>query len=107
MKRIKDWNLTGMLQLVALLSISGAALLAFGFRYESPAEALNSHIVNFEIHVENFEDFLDLESDRQSDHDQRTVMVEAQTRLACLRTGQDTLIMLGMVQVCDSLGVRR
>ncbi len=89
-----------LLEAFAFLGILGTAMATMSFSLNTPAEALEEHIVEFDEHKADDVRF-------RASQANTTVMVEAQTRLMCLRTGVDTLAMLGVVSTCDSLGVPR
>lgn len=96
-----------VLELSMLIALLGTLVLALGFNWTTPAGALEAHVEEFDSHVEVFEQFLALDTLKQVSRDVRTLMVEAQTRLMCLKTDLDDLALLGILTVCDSLGVRR
>lgn len=96
-------SLRGMLEVAAVIALLGGILTAFNFTLMTPAGALEEHIEVFMLHDSIFHAHLRQDSVSRN---QSTRMIEVQTRLMCIRTGQDTLVMLGVAQACDSLGVR-
>lgn len=103
-----------VLVVLAILGAVGGGLLAFGFRMETPAEVqeqhveeFHEHLNDFQTHVENFDTFIIRDIMKDASREQRTLMVEAQTKLTCLTTGADTLVMLGLQDVCTDLGIDR
>lgn len=114
----KNGWITKILSVSALLAVLGGAWVAIGGRIETPAdvdaahlEAFDSHVdAEFPSHVEDFEThvavidtFLMRDIERDATRTARTQLMEVQTRLTCMRTGRDTLALLGITQVCDSL----
>lgn len=96
-----------VLEMGMLMALLGTLVMALGFNWTTPAQALDEHVVHFDEHVTVFEKFLANDTLKQVSRDVRTLMVEAQTRLMCLKTDLDDLALLGILAVCDSLGVRR
>ncbi len=85
---------------ITFVGITSSAFAGLGVRYTSPARALDEHVVQFAAHVKDYEVYV-------SRQDATAELVDAQTRLTCLRTGADTLIMLNLTAFCDEKGIRR
>lgn len=99
-----------ILEFVGILSVVGGTLTLLNFQLMTPADALeanftadSTHVIQFEHHVDDFTAYLDGEAEKDVSRAQRTELMEAQTRLTCLRTGRDTLALAGLIQTCDSL----
>ena len=103
-----------VLVILAIMGAVGGGLLAFGFRMETPAavqeqhvEEFHEHLNDFQIHVENFDTFIVRDIMKDDSRAQGTLMAEAQMKLTCLTTGVDTLVMLGLQEICEDLGIDR
>lgn len=119
MRKLTVQNVLGVSGLITILGGAIlASLLAFGFRLETPAgvaaehiEEFHNHTATFEGHVAHIDTFVAQyeasELTKAVSRAQRTLMVEAQTKLTCLTIGADTLVMLDLISVCDDLGVER
>ncbi|MEK0324159.1 MAG: hypothetical protein QQN63_00510 [Nitrosopumilus sp.] len=104
---------------LAGLAIVGAVAggwVAIGGRIDTPAEVSGEHVREFHDHVETFEghvahidtflaQYEAAEVVKAVSRAQRTLMVEAQTKITCLTIGADTLAMLSLISICDDLGV--
>lgn len=103
-----------IIKVVILAGMIGGGLLAFGFRLDTPADHVEEfieHTNDFNDHLDNFEEFQDAfveaEAEEEAHRVRQTQVVEAQTKLTCLRTGADTLLLLNLIGVCSDLGVPR
>lgn len=96
-------NLRGVLEIAAVVTIMGGILTAFNFRLMTPAEALEEHIVDFQHHDSLFVAHVTDDAGKQESRDQRTQLIEAQTRLTCIESDPDDLALAGLGPVCDSL----
>ncbi len=111
-------NATSILTGIALVGAIAGGWVAIGGRIDTPADVSGEHEVEFHDHVETFEghvahidtfiaQYEEGEQSKAVSRTQRTLMVEAQTKLTCLTTGADTLAMLSLIAVCAELGVPR
>ena len=82
----------------ALLTLLGIALAALGLSVQTPSATFEAHLEDFDNHLEQYTEIVEGgEAIRE--------LVEAQTRLTCLKTGADTLVMLNLTSMCIQLGV--
>lgn len=117
MTKRNGW-ITKALSVSALAAVVGGGWVAIGGRLETPADVANArqaefeehvegafpaHVEDFETHVAVIDTFLIRDAQRDMNRAQRTELMAVQTRLTCMRTGRDTLVLLGIVEVCDSL----
>lgn len=103
-----------VMEMIAVIGILGAIFTALNFKLTTPADALQAnftadsvHIVAFDHHVDDFATYLDLEQVKQVSRDQRTRLIESQTRLACIQTNRTDLALANLAATCDSLGLGR
>ena len=113
MKRLNEYSKT-FLSVVAVCTVLGCVLLAVGFSWSSPADALQAntvadsvHVEAFDHHVDDFGAFLEAEAGKAESREARTKLMEAQMRITCYETAPATLALAGIGATCDSLGVRR
>ena len=101
---------------LAIIGIVAGGWVAIGGRIDTPAEVSEAHVQDFHDHTEDFEghvahidtfiaQYEEFEAAKVISRVQRTLMVEAQMKLTCLKTGSDTIAMLSLTSICDDLGV--
>jgi len=96
-------SLRGMLEIAAVVTVLGGILTAFNFQLMTPAQALDDHILDFQHHDSLFVAHVTDDAGKQESRDQRTRLIEAQTRLTCIESDPDDLALAGLGPVCDSL----
>ncbi len=109
MTKRNGW-ITKALSVSALAAVMGGGWVALGGRLATPGgvaaehvEEYMGHVEDFETHVAVIDTFLARDMERDASRARRALLMETQTRLSCIGTSRDTLILVGLVAICDSL----
>lgn len=123
------FTVINVMGIITLLGFIGAGAMGLGFNMSTPAEGLQAHVEaqaevdaaqdavlhdhaeTVEGHIAHADTFFveyELNEARKDvTRIERTLQIEAQTKLICLEKSDETLILLGLPATCARLGVRR